>query len=39
MLEILQFRSGEFGVNGEQLNAWLCLSRKRTIPAQPSTHR
>jgi methyl halide transferase len=38
-LEILQFRSGEFGVNGEQLNAWLCLSRKRTIPAQPSTHR
>src|SRR6185436_13243894 len=38
-LEILQFRSGEFGVNGEQLNAWVCLSRKRTIPAQPSTHR
>jgi SAM-dependent methyltransferase len=38
-LEILQFRSGEFGVDGEPLKAWLCLSRKRTIPAQPSTHR
>jgi hypothetical protein len=36
-LEILQFRSGEFAVYGEQLKAWLCLSRKRTIPAQPSS--
>ena len=36
-LEILQFRYGEFGVCGEQLKAWLCLSRKRTIPAQPSS--
>jgi methyl halide transferase len=35
-LEILQLRAGEFGVDGESL-AWLCLSRKRTIPAQPST--
>ncbi len=38
-LEILQFRSGEFGVDGEPFKAWLCLSRKRSIPAQPSTHR
>jgi methyl halide transferase len=38
-LEILQLRTGEFGVYGEQLKAWLCLSRKRTIPAQPSTRR
>jgi SAM-dependent methyltransferase len=38
-LEILQFRSGEFSVGGDQLKAWLCLSRKRTIPAQPSSDR
>ena len=38
-LEILQFRSGEFGVDGEQLKAWICLSRKRAIPAQPSSRR
>jgi SAM-dependent methyltransferase len=38
-LEILQFRSGEFGVDGQQLKAWLCLSRKRTIPPQPSSRR
>ena len=36
-LEILQFRASEFGVNGEPLKAWLCLSRKRTSPAQPSS--
>src|SRR5262245_31994207 len=36
-LEIVQLRSGEFGVHGEQLKAWRCLSRKRTIPAQAST--
>jgi SAM-dependent methyltransferase len=36
-LEILQFRSREFGVCGEQLKAWLCLSRKRTIQPQPSS--
>jgi SAM-dependent methyltransferase len=36
-LEILQLRSGEFDICGEQLKAWLCLARKRTIPAQPST--
>lgn len=38
-LEILQFRSGEFGVCGEQLKAWLCLSRKRRVPPQPSSRR
>jgi hypothetical protein len=38
-LEILLFRSGELGVCGEAVKAWLCLSRKRTIPAQPSTRR
>jgi len=36
-LEILEFRSGEFGVRGEALRAWLCLSRKRPIPPPPST--
>jgi SAM-dependent methyltransferase len=36
-LEILQFRSGEFGVRGETLKAWVCLARKRTIGAQPSS--
>ena len=36
-LEILQLRAGDFSVNDEPLKAWLCLSRKRTIPAQPST--
>ena len=36
-LEIVQFRSGAFNVFGEPLKAWLCLSRKRLIPAQPSS--
>jgi methyl halide transferase len=36
-LEILEFRSGESGVCGEELKAWLCLSRKRAIPPQPSS--
>jgi SAM-dependent methyltransferase len=39
VLEILQFRSADFGVCGEQLKAWMCLSRKRTIPPQPSSRR
>jgi SAM-dependent methyltransferase len=38
-LEIVTFRSAEFGVEGEELKAWLCFSRKRTIAAQPSTRR
>jgi len=36
-LEIVQFRSREFDVDGEPLKAWLCLSRKRVVPAQPSS--
>jgi SAM-dependent methyltransferase len=36
-LEILQFHSREFGVCGEQLKAWLCLSRRRAIQPQPSS--
>src|SRR5262245_30907763 len=36
-LEILQFHSGEFGVCGEQLKAWSCWARERTMPAQPSS--
>jgi SAM-dependent methyltransferase len=36
-LEIVQFRSGEFDVCGKAPKAWLCLSRKRMIPAQPSS--
>ena len=36
-LEILQLRSAEFGVCEEQLKAWRCLARKRTISAQPSS--
>lgn len=36
-LEIVQFRASEFGVNEEPLKAWLCLSRTRTSPAQPSS--
>jgi hypothetical protein len=36
-LEIVEFRSGEFGVCGEEPKAWLCLSRKRAIPPQLSS--
>jgi SAM-dependent methyltransferase len=38
-LEILLLRSAEFDVYGQPLKAWLCLSRKRTIPPQPSSRR
>lgn len=38
-LEIVQFRSTEFSVCEQQMKSWLCLSRKRAIPAQPSTRR
>lgn len=34
-LEIVELRSAEFHVHGAR--AWLCLSRQRAIPAQPST--
>jgi SAM-dependent methyltransferase len=38
-LEIVQLRSTEFALCGERLKSWLCLSRKRAVPAQPSTRR
>jgi len=38
-LELVQLRSTEFTVYDERLKSWLCLSRKRTMPAQPSTRR
>ena len=38
-LEIMQLRSTEFTVYQERLKSWLCLSRKRAIPAQLSTRR
>jgi len=38
-LEIVQLRSTAFTVCEEPLKSWLCLSRKRTSPAQPSTRR
>ena len=38
-LEIVQLRSTVFSVYEQQLKSWLCLSRKRAIPAQPSTRR
>lgn len=34
-LEIVELRSAEF--RGSRAKAWFCLSRQRTIPAQPST--
>jgi len=34
-LEIVELRSAEF--RGNNAKAWFCLSRQRTIPAQPST--
>ena len=36
-LEIVELRSAEFREHGA--NAWFCLSRQRTMPAQPSTRR
>ena len=38
-LELVELRSTEFAVYEARLKSWLCLSRKRTIPAQPSTRR
>jgi hypothetical protein len=34
-LEIVELRSAEF--RGNNATAWFCLSRQRTMPAQPST--
>ena len=36
-LEIVRLRSAEFTVGEQALKAWVCLSRKRAIAAQPST--
>lgn len=36
-LEIVELRAAEFRSHGA--NAWFCLSRRRAIPAQPSTRR
>jgi methyl halide transferase len=39
VLEILKLRSVEIGVRlPSPVAAWLCLSRPREVPAQPSTH-
>ena len=38
-LEILSVRSAEFRGLPEAAKAWICLSRRRTSPAQPSTRR
>jgi SAM-dependent methyltransferase len=38
-LEVMQLRSTEFSVCEERFKSWLCLSRKRAIPAQNSTRR
>jgi len=36
-LEILSVRSAEFRDLPEPAMAWICLSRHRKVPAQPST--
>jgi len=36
-LEILSVRSAEFRDAPAPAMAWICLSRCRTVPAQPST--
>lgn len=38
-LEILSVRSAEFPDAPEPAKAWICLSRRREVPAQPSTRR
>jgi SAM-dependent methyltransferase len=38
-LEIVELRAVEFRRDLEVAKAWFCLSRRRTIPAQPSTRR
>jgi SAM-dependent methyltransferase len=38
-LEILSVRSAEFRDVPEPAKAWICLSRCRAVPAQPSTRR
>jgi SAM-dependent methyltransferase len=38
-LEIETLRSATLAVQGNPVKAWVCLSRKRAVPAQPSTRR
>ena len=39
-LEILSLRSNEFRDISEPAKAWICISRRRDVPAQPSSrHR
>jgi SAM-dependent methyltransferase len=38
-LEIVELRSAEFRTQPEPAKAWFCLSRRRAVPAQPSTRR
>ena len=38
-LELLSLRSAEFSDTPEPAKAWVCLSRRRPLPAQPSTKR
>lgn len=39
VLEIVSLRSSEFHGDDRAPRAWACLSRRRTMPAQPSTRR
>jgi SAM-dependent methyltransferase len=38
-LEIVDLRAGEFSSQLDPAKAWVCLSSRRTVPAQPSTRR
>jgi len=38
-LEIVSLRTSEFHGDTAGLRAWVCLSRRRTMPARPSTRR
>jgi SAM-dependent methyltransferase len=39
VLEVVSLRTSEFHGDDPGLRAWACLSRRRTMPAQPSTRR
>ncbi|MCC6740601.1 MAG: class I SAM-dependent methyltransferase [Planctomycetia bacterium] len=38
-LEIVELRAAEFGASGEDFRSWVCLARRRAMPAQASTRR
>jgi hypothetical protein len=38
-LELIELRSAELRTPAEAVKAWACVSRKRAMPAQPSTRR